>query len=338
MSFFDGEAFIEASRSTWPELRGARPDLVEVNGRRYRVLVSPRGRPLTTFPFLDIVEPLDETRPVDPDAPSSTIEHGDARPVSHLDNVRLATLTVEEFTEQQARRGLAEHDQVPRSSGATAVAPRIVFGPDTDPATFEREARRRSKNAFRQSRRAASRVVEHLGGPARVRLDDDDDDHFEQILRWKQEQYLATGFTDLIDAGGDRFFRALRDRGATTTSTLSVGERLIAGHIGVRHDGVFHYWMPSYDAAAAPAAPGLLLLERLIEASIGAGDRIFDFLEGQEQYKFYYATHVRLIGTVGTPPPLLRWYRTSRIALSERLDDDALLRRAVRTTRSFRRR
>ena len=40
----------------------------------------------------------------------------------------------------------------------------------------------------------------------------------------------------------------------------------------------------------------------MIQASHARGDLEFDFLVGNEAYKFQYSTHNRVIGPVGTPP------------------------------------
>ncbi len=68
------------------------------------------------------------------------------------------------------------------------------------------------------------------------------------------------------------------------------------------HDGRFGWWVPAYDPDHSKHSPGRLLLEDLMKASYERGDVEFDFLIGEEPYKFQFATHNRVIGPVGTPP------------------------------------
>jgi CelD/BcsL family acetyltransferase involved in cellulose biosynthesis len=79
---------------------------------------------------------------------------------------------------------------------------------------------------------------------------------------------------------------------------------VVAAHIGLRHDGRFSSWVPAYDDGATAYAPGRLLLEALLAAVAARGDREFDFLVGNEPYKWTYATHTRLVEPLGPQPRL----------------------------------
>jgi CelD/BcsL family acetyltransferase involved in cellulose biosynthesis len=85
-------------------------------------------------------------------------------------------------------------------------------------------------------------------------------------------------------------------------STLRLGGVLVAGHVGMVHDGRFSYWVPAYDPAWSKDGVGAILLEWMIEQCHRQGLREFDFLLGNETYKWSYATHTRLVGPVGTKP------------------------------------
>jgi CelD/BcsL family acetyltransferase involved in cellulose biosynthesis len=87
---------------------------------------------------------------------------------------------------------------------------------------------------------------------------------------------------------------------------LSAGGEVIAVHLGASHEGRTYWWIPSYGPEFAKFSPGRLMLESLLRASFERGDHEFDFLIGEEAYKWHYATHTRVIGAAGTPPLSLR--------------------------------
>jgi CelD/BcsL family acetyltransferase involved in cellulose biosynthesis len=107
----------------------------------------------------------------------------------------------------------------------------------------------------------------------------------------------------------------LRDAGVARVASLRAGPTLVASDICLVHDGRVSGWIASYDDAFAAFSPGRLLLEHLIETTFTDGHREFDFLVGNERYKWVYATHTRLIGPVGTPPRL----PTAVMALRKRM-------------------
>jgi CelD/BcsL family acetyltransferase involved in cellulose biosynthesis len=49
-------------------------------------------------------------------------------------------------------------------------------------------------------------------------------------------------------------------------------------------------------------SPGRLLLDHMLRESHSRGHAEFDFLLGDEPYKYHYATHQRVVGPVGKVP------------------------------------
>lgn len=67
---------------------------------------------------------------------------------------------------------------------------------------------------------------------------------------------------------------------------LECGGKIIAAHLGFLYKGVFNYYLPGFDMEYKPYGAGRLLLNDLIEMSAGRGVDVFDFMLGEEPYKF----------------------------------------------------
>ena len=258
--------------------------IVECEGKAFRTLVSPAGRPLNglwQFPlFLEPVEA--STRPT---------------PVPYLDSVCLKTT----------------------AAGETLPAP---FSPapfidwSAVPGTWDEYLQRREHAAgtdgfatLRRKERALAR--DH--GDVEVCFNDRDPAVFDVLTAWKSAQYRRTGLVDLFASPRNRaFYREMASRGLLELASLRAGGRLVAAHAGSRIGGRFLYRLPAFDLAAGRYSPGALLTYHLVRRSFESGDREFDFLLGGEAYKFTYATHVRWVGPLGNEPLSWRTARTAR--------------------------
>jgi CelD/BcsL family acetyltransferase involved in cellulose biosynthesis len=114
---------------------------------------------------------------------------------------------------------------------------------------------------------------------------------FEQTLAWKSAQYRLTGQHDAFRAPS--WARALLARiqqhrdhvFAGIVSALYAGDRLVAGHVGMRSLHAWHYWFPAHDPAHAEFSPGSILLLRMIEHAPAIGIRRIDLGKGEARYK-----------------------------------------------------
>ena len=68
-------------------------------------------------------------------------------------------------------------------------------------------------------------------------------------------------------------------------SLLYAGERLVAGHLGMRGQFVWHYWLPSYDPEMAKYSPGIILLLKMAEHASRVGIHTIDLGLGMSLYK-----------------------------------------------------
>jgi CelD/BcsL family acetyltransferase involved in cellulose biosynthesis len=77
-------------------------------------------------------------------------------------------------------------------------------------------------------------------------------------------------------------------------SLLRLDGRPIAAHFGFRYGGKLYYCTPGFDPDLAAYSPGKVLLKRMIERCFAdEGVTEFDFLRGDEPYKYEWATNER---------------------------------------------
>lgn len=71
-----------------------------------------------------------------------------------------------------------------------------------------------------------------------------------------------------------------------------------AAAFGFETDDGYFYYNSAYDPDAAMASPGIVLLSAMIEAQIARGAHVFDFLKGDEPYKYRHGAQPRALWTV----------------------------------------
>lgn len=156
-------------------------------------------------------------------------------------------------------------------------------------------------NSYIEERRAAGseqikktynlmRRIEREIGPLRFVCDSTDARALGIVLAWKSEQYRTSGAADLFAPGwvrdaAERISSTRVEGFSGALSLLYAGDRLVAGHLGMRSDRVWHYWFPSYDPEAARYSPGLMLLLKMAEFGAAAGTQIIDLGVGMSAYK-----------------------------------------------------
>jgi CelD/BcsL family acetyltransferase involved in cellulose biosynthesis len=59
-----------------------------------------------------------------------------------------------------------------------------------------------------------------------------------------------------------------------------------AAAFGFETDHGYYYYNSAYDIDAASGSPGVVLVASMIEAQIERGAEVFDFLKGDQRYKF----------------------------------------------------
>lgn len=277
MNLFSSDVFLRTLGDVYFAGRRSEPGLFAVDGRTYRLLVVD-GAPATSLSFVDFFEPVSA-------AP------GEARALGYLSHVARETLTAEEW---RAR---------PPAAG-------VLPSPFIDWTRFDRWDDFAAGVSARIGPLRSTNKLAKAMGEVDLRLDDRRPETLALGMKWKSAQYSASGYLDLFaDERNRRLFAELQARGTVLVSSLSAGGKVLAVHLGAQHEGRFYYWIPSYDPEQGKFSPGRLMLEWLLRASHERGDEEFDFLIGDEAYKWNYATHTRVIGSAGVPPLSVRLER-----------------------------
>jgi CelD/BcsL family acetyltransferase involved in cellulose biosynthesis len=100
------------------------------------------------------------------------------------------------------------------------------------------------------------------------------------------------GKARFMDTRMERFFRsaitALAGDGAARLWFLDTPAGPIASFVTIEWDGIVGLYNSGFDPERASLAPGLVLLGHLLQDAIATGKRRFDFLRGEERYKYEF--------------------------------------------------
>jgi CelD/BcsL family acetyltransferase involved in cellulose biosynthesis len=156
--------------------------------------------------------------------------------------------------------------------------------------------------------------LERRIGPLRFAMHDPNPQSLRQVIAWKRQQYSRTGVRDIF---AQRWTNELLERVHATQggtfagmlSTLSVGNKIIAAHMGMRSTSVLHWWFPAYDLVQAKFSPGLILLLEICRKAEEFGIRTIELGYGDEPYKLLVANSGIPVATgfVGRPSLEIRY-------------------------------
>jgi CelD/BcsL family acetyltransferase involved in cellulose biosynthesis len=201
---------------------------------------------------------------------------------------------------------------------------------------YEAYVRERRAAGSEQIKKAYNlmRRLEREVGSLRFVAESTDGAILATVLTWKSEQYRKSDKPDLftpgwIRAAASRICETRVDGFSGALSLLYAGDRLVAGHLGMRSLRAWHYWFPSYDPEAARYSPGMLLLLKMAEHAASVGTPIIDLGRGMSSYKERLMNSSSLLASGRLERPSWRSSlgRSSR-ALRSRLRESPLGRRA----------
>lgn len=183
---------------------------------------------------------------------------------------------------------------------STSVTAAIDIPTSAEEWRAERDGsyRRHLKSNRRRTRKAEDNI-----GPKRIELFSRDIDVYASLLKWKREKFIQTGKYDVLSADWTQaLIRTLWERGAKAglrcdMHALYFGDKLAAIDLGLSDGDVFHSWMVAYNDELSEYAPGIQLLEGLIDATPETGYRRIDMGEGLDGYKRHYASASRDVAT-----------------------------------------
>lgn len=108
--------------------------------------------------------------------------------------------------------------------------------------------------------------------------------------------------SEFLSARGRRFyeeaFAAEFERGRLDVCVLKAGNRPLAFSIAFLNGSTYHYYMAGYDPEFLRSSPGVLHLMRMIERAYSLGMKEFDFMKGDEDYKFQWSDGQRTLRTI----------------------------------------
>lgn len=276
MNVFSSLEFLETYWDAFGDGSPPEVQVFELEGLRFPLLVG-RGRPVTRPELTDFLEPIGAAEP------------GFDRPVRGSIS----------FLPRVALSDLRTPDGCP-DLGGSAVAPYLNWSRVPDAASLDAHLAHLNSRRAADSRRQVRRVEREVG-PINYSISNQPGTVLEACLAWKVEQHpSASGLVK--DPRRRRFIDGLLDAGIADVAALRAGDTLLAAHVGLRYGGRRYYWIPSYSADYARFSPGRLLLEHSLLESQRRGDSQFDFLIGNEQYKWDFATDARLIRPLGRKP------------------------------------
>ncbi len=122
-----------------------------------------------------------------------------------------------------------------------------------------------------------------------------------QLIERKRQQYQRTDVTDVFaDPQRLRLLEVLAESAASdclpVLTTLTAGDRVLAQHLGLRHQDVLSYWFPVYDPDAQKVSPGRLLLWHMLAQADTLGIRFVDRGEGDSEAKRDFSTGTSRFG------------------------------------------
>jgi CelD/BcsL family acetyltransferase involved in cellulose biosynthesis len=211
---------------------------------------------------------------------------------------------------------------------------------------FQEYLGRLSKNHQYDLRRKERRL--QSAGPIRFRIlgaaDPDVRGHFEQFWEMRRARLAQAGRPQLYDECRHRaLYWKLLERSepghGVHFSVLLCGERPIAYHFGFIAGKKLYYYTPTFDPEFHPFSPGKLLIKYLLADAFGRGCEEFDFLLGEEPYKYAWTSHSRGVCNLFVLPRTVRgialylWFGRVKPALKRQ----AWLVRLVRSVRGEKR-
>lgn len=299
MQFYASNEYLNVAAQAYFPGRGTSIELVRIGGKVFRLLVIDGRKPVSDLNFVDYLEPLDS---YDPSAP--------LREGSYA---RSVVRRIVEASEWESER----HDEL-------QPAPFVDWSRFDGFEDYEAFLESRSKRLYKEQQRRGRRLAE-LFGDLSFKMNDPGDDVMPLAFKWKVQQFRDTGAPNyLADSRNRRYFELLREHGLLTASTLRGDGRLLSVWLGFVHEGVWSGWIFSYDKdpALQKFSLGHQLLHRMLKESKRLGHREFDFSIGDEDYKWFYSTHVRVLGPAGSPPLAIR--ASAAIRQAKRRTKDAL--------------
>jgi 4-nitrophenyl phosphatase len=128
-------------------------------------------------------------------------------------------------------------------------------------------------------------------------IQDVSEDLLNEIIRIHIEKWSSNNvFPQFLDDRRIVFIRKIIDSFSEQKEFIVFGlyanEKLIAYKFGCIRDLIYYDWNHSFDICYEKYSPGIVLLINIIQYLQGNGLNKYDFLNGNEKYKYYWATNI----------------------------------------------
>lgn len=158
--------------------------------------------------------------------------------------------------------------------------------------TYMDERKARGSSESKRARYRRNKLSKQLG-ELRFSAWSHDEDAFEQLLQWKQAQYVRTGQPDVFARDWTRELvtsllrRSARGEFGGALFLLHAGDRLLAANYCLAEGSVLHAWFIAHDPELHKFSPGQALFEEMIlqladtdisEIDLGPGDYRFKLI------------------------------------------------------------
>jgi CelD/BcsL family acetyltransferase involved in cellulose biosynthesis len=167
-------------------------------------------------------------------------------------------------------------------------------------AEYRATRRRAGSSRISQLERKANKLAREIG-PLRFESHGRDPKVLSEVFARKSDQCRRTGVVDFFALP---WTRALVERVVSIEtphfsgmlSALYAGDELVAAHLGMRSECVWHWWFPVYVPAFAKYSPGGLLLLKLAEDAAAQRLLHVDLGKGDDAYKAAFHNHAIVLG------------------------------------------
>ncbi len=165
-----------------------------------------------------------------------------------------------------------------------------------------RAARNGSYRRHLKSNRRRVRKAEALG-PRRFEFNTTDTSVFEHLMAWKRAKFAESGKYDVLGVNWtSALLKTLWAQGRDAELRADMhcmyfGDQLAAIDLGLSDGVTFHSWMVAYNDELYNLAPGIQLLEALIDEAANLGYSRIDLGEGIDGYKRHYASEDISVGS-----------------------------------------
>ncbi len=152
----------------------------------------------------------------------------------------------------------------------------------------------------RHETRRKRRRYEELVGPARIARFEDDGDRLAEFVALHRTSAGDKG-SFMTDAMAEYFGDLMGLEGWGIDAILTPDGAIAAAGFSFHGDDGYYLYNSAFDRSFWEASPGVVLIASLIEFAIEEGQMLFDFLKGDEPYKFRLGAAPRPLFEVSAP-------------------------------------